>query len=102
MDESTLLLRLIQVVIAVTVVEGLALLVWHRLRGGGVAPADYLANMVAGLCLMGAMVGMARGAGLAWVAAWLLAAGVAHGTDLFTRWRRRTAPPPGAVVRGIA
>jgi hypothetical protein len=64
------------------------LVVYHRSTGKGVAPRDFLANMVSGLCLMLALRGLAVDAGAAWVALCLLAAGVAHGTDLLLRWRR--------------
>ena len=49
-------------VIAFTLLEG-AWLAWHHRRtGSGVAPRDFLANMVSGLCLMaGLRVALAHG-----------------------------------------
>ena len=80
---------LIDGVIAFTLLEGAALFAWHRASGRGVAPREFLMNMVSGLCLMLALRAFAHGAGAGWVAFCLLAAGVAHGSDLWRRWRRR-------------
>jgi hypothetical protein len=75
-------------VIAFTLVECAALLLWHRATQRGVAPREFLVNMVSGLCLMLALRCLVRDAGAGWVALCLLAAGLAHGTDLWMRWRR--------------
>jgi hypothetical protein len=80
--------QLVDAVIVFTLIECLVLVVYHRGTGKGVAPRDFLANMVSGLCLMLALRGLATDAGAAWVALCLVAAGVAHGTDLLLRWRR--------------
>ncbi len=81
---------LIDGVIAFTVIECVALAVYHRATSRGVAPREYLANMVAGFCLMLALRGLAVDAGLPWLAFCLLAAGVAHGFDIVKRWRSGT------------
>jgi len=80
---------LIDLVIAITLVECVALALYHRSTGHGVAPRDYLANLASGLCLMLALRCLAREAGAAWTAGFLVAAGLAHATDLWMRWRRR-------------
>jgi hypothetical protein len=80
---------LIDAVIAFTVLEGVALAVWHRATGGGVAPRDFGMNLLSGLCLMLALRALAHGAGVGWVALWLIGAGAAHGSDLWRRWQRR-------------
>ncbi|MEO7336857.1 MAG: hypothetical protein ABIV63_09775 [Caldimonas sp.] len=80
--------RLVDAVIAFTVVEGLVLVAWHRVTGRGVSPRDFVLNMASGLCLMLALRSLADGAGPAALAACLAAAGAAHGTDIWLRWRR--------------
>ena len=80
---------LVEVVIGFTLLEAAVLLWLDRRAGRGVAPRDFLANMMSGLCLMLAL--RAHDAGTAVVGLWLLAAGVAHATDLVMRWRRLPA-----------
>ncbi len=79
--------RIVDALIVLTVLEGLALVAHHRLTGRGVRPRDFLANLTAGLCLMAALRGAMAGSGWWWIAAWLAAAGFAHGFDLWRRWR---------------
>ena len=82
------LVWLVDGVIGFTVIEGLCLAVHHRRTGRGVAPRDFAANMLSGLCLMLALR-TALGPGDPWpVLPALLAAGVIHGIDLWLRWRR--------------
>ena len=99
MTESFGLLQLIDAVIAFTLVEGLVLAAWHRATGRGVAPREFAINMASGLCLMLALRCLARDTGTTWIALCLLAAGAAHGTDLWLRWRRRSARA-SPVVQG--
>lgn len=87
--DADVVATVIDLVVAITLVECVALMVHHRLTGRGIAPRDYFANLVSGLCLMLALRSLAHDAGAAWVAVFLLGAGVAHGTDLWLRWRRR-------------
>ena len=84
----TLIAHIVDLVIALTLIECAALAFYHRATGRGVAPRDFLINMASGLCLMLALRCLARDAGAAWVALFLLAAGLAHGTDIWMRWRR--------------
>ena len=79
---------LVDGVIALTLLECAALLVFRRLTGGGIGPADFLLNMIAGLCLMLALRSVMRDQHMIWTAMWLLAAGVAHAADIWQRWRR--------------
>jgi hypothetical protein len=79
---------LVDGVITLTAVELLALWVFHKRTGRGLAPADYLLNGLAGLSLMVAL----RGAltplwGL--MAIGLMLAGVAHYADLVLRARSK-------------
>jgi hypothetical protein len=90
--DAAVIAPLIDLVIAFTVVEGAALALYRRVSGKGVAPRDFALNLVSGLCLMLALRSLAQEAGAAWTAAWLLAAGLAHGSDLLLRWRRDARP----------
>lgn len=80
---------LVDAVIVLTVAEGIGLIIFHKLTGAGVAPKDYLLNLLAGLCLMAAVRSALLENGFAWVVVWLLLAGLAHTADLVKRWRRR-------------
>lgn len=73
-------------IIALTLLEGLALAWLHRRRGRGVAPREVAANLVSGLCLMLALRAALAGAGPAWVLAALSASGAVHAADLWRRW----------------
>lgn len=79
----------VNIAIAFTVLELLALLAWHRLTKRGLAPADYLLNLLSGLCLMLALR-CALSEFWAGMALCLIAAGVAHLRDLVVRSRRKT------------
>ena len=80
--------HLIDLVIGVTLLEGLALMAYHRASGKGVAPRDFIVNWLSGLCLMFALRAAVAAAWWGWAALWLLAAGLAHAVDLWARWRR--------------
>ena len=88
MDELLLSRRLIEIVIAFTVLEGVALVAYHRLTGKGVAPREFAANLMSGLCLMLALRGVLADSGWGWTALLLLGAGVVHAGDLRQRWKR--------------
>lgn len=88
MDDLLLSRRLIEFIIAFTLVEAVALVVYHRTTGKGVPPREFAANLASGLCLMFALRGVLVGSGWGWTACWLLGAGLAHGSDLWRRWRR--------------
>ena len=88
MDELLLSRRLIEAVIAFTLLEGIALVLYHRTTGKGVAPKDFAANLVSGLCLMLALRGVLAGSGWGWTAGWLLGSGLVHASDLWRRWTR--------------
>lgn len=80
--------RLIDIVIAVTLLEGLLLVALHRRTGRGVAPRDFALNLASGLALMLALRAGLSSAGWGWVAGGLLASGLLHAADLRARWRR--------------
>ena len=105
MTASFDLAPLIDLVIAITLVEFAAIVLHHRITGGGVAPRDFALNMLSGLCLMLALRSLAHDAGTAWVGGFLLAAGIAHGSDIWRRWRRpagASSNGPGTPPREIA
>jgi hypothetical protein len=80
---------LIDIVIAVTLLEALVLAMLHRRGGAGLAPGDFVPTLLSGLCLMFALRAGLSSAGWAWVATGLTLAGLAHVVDLRRRWRRR-------------
>ena len=84
---------LIDVVIAITLLEAAALSLHHRLTGKGVAPGDFIVNLVSGLCLMLALRGALGDAGSTWVLAPLALAGL---TAPVHRRGRETLSKPGA------
>ena len=79
---------LIDLVIGLTVLEGLLLALYHWRTGRGMAPRDFGPNIAAGLALMLALRAGLSAAGWGWVAAGLMAAGLLHAADLRARWRR--------------
>ena len=88
MIENFGIAQVIDAVILFTLAECMALWLYHRRTGRGVAVRDFLANMVSGLCLMFALRCLASDAGAATVALFLLAAGLAHGVDILMCWKR--------------
>jgi len=87
LDELLLSCRLIEIVIAVTLLEGVALVVYHRLTGRGVAPREFVANLLSGLCLMLALRAALAGSGWGLTALLLAGAGLIHASDLWRRWK---------------
>jgi hypothetical protein len=78
----------VNIAIGFTILELMALLAWRRMTGRGLAPQDYVLNLLSGLCLMLALRS-ALFAFWAGVALCLIAAGVAHLSDLVLRARRK-------------
>jgi hypothetical protein len=88
LDEAALLLHLVDLVLAVSLLELAWLLLRRPTAAGGLLP-----NLLAGLSLTLALRLGLGGAGLAWVAPCLIAAGLAHLFDLQAR-RRSTEQFP--------
>jgi hypothetical protein len=80
---------LVDLVIALTVLEAIALVVYHRLTGLGVPPKDFALNIVSGLCLMLALRCVLSQMSWMWIASCLSAAGLAHAMDIMRRWKRQ-------------
>ena len=84
--------HLVDLVIAITLLEAMALAMYKRVTGRGIALRDYAANLAAGLCLMLAVRSALVNSVWYWTALCLLAAGLAHATDLWLRWQHRPLP----------
>lgn len=78
---------LIDAVIGLTVIEALVLLLYRSITGKGVKPRDFCINLVAGLMLMFALRSHMAASSWGWTAGFLAAAGVAHATDIWSRWK---------------
>ena len=79
--------RLIDLALAITALEAVLVVAYFRRTGRGVAPGDFLGNLASGVCLMLALRCGITGAAWPWIAAFLLAALVAHLRDLRRRWQ---------------
>jgi hypothetical protein len=77
---------LIDIVIAVTVIEWVLLSWWHRRTGRGIPMSELRATLLAGLYLMMALRASMVSAPWYVVAMLLLAAGLSHAADLWRRW----------------
>ncbi len=74
-------------VIAVLVIEAIAIVYHHRSTGRGVSPADLAGTFVAGLGLLLAARFAVTGWAAEWVGASLVLAFLGHAADLARRWR---------------
>lgn len=92
---------MVDAVIVLTLLEALALVAFHRSTGRGLAPREFALNMVSGLCLMFALAGALRDAGIGWLALCLVGAGAAHGSDLLLRAQRGRAAAGADSLHGI-
>ena len=90
--------RIIDLILGLTVLEAIALVVLHRLRGRGVDPREFAANLLSGCLLLLAMRAYVSGAGWIWIATSLLLAGVAHSVDMARRWRWKQEGRPAAPL----
>jgi len=76
----------LDLILAAMAVEGLGLTLRYALTGRGIAPADFLANLLSGMCVL---LGMRLALGGAWwgfVSGSLLGALVFHLVELRRRW----------------
>lgn len=89
LEEMVVSGRLVDLAIAITLIEGIALAVYRSVTARGPALPDLAVMLGAGLCLMFALRAALAGAS-AWVPVFLVGALVAHLADLGRRWR---APP---------
>ena len=78
--------HLVEAILVLTVVEGVALGAYHRATGRGVAAADVASFLLSGIFLLLALREALVGAWWGWIAAALLGALAAHLVDLGRRW----------------
>ena len=79
---------LVELIIVLTLLEACTLLAYHRFTGKGLSPRHYALNLASGLCLMLAVRGVLVGDDWRLTVLCLIAAGLAHGTDLWRRWQQ--------------
>jgi len=89
LSEAALLLHLVDLVLVVSLIEAVWLLLRRPAGLANLAP-----NLLAGLSLTLALRLGLGGAGIAWIAPCLAAAGLAHGLDLLARRRTVGIPEP--------
>ena len=80
---------LVDTIISITLLEVAFLLLYHHQTKRGLAPHDYLLNVLSGLGLMLALRCCLAGSAWFFIATWLAAAGVAHVADITVRLQRR-------------
>jgi len=80
--------RVADLILALMLIEATVFFVYHVRTGRGIAPADLLTSLLAGIFLVLALRCALVGTGWEWIAACLAAALVAHLADLSRRWRR--------------
>lgn len=82
--------RVVDLIVALMVVEGLALAVLHRRTGRGIPALRLVPNLCAGACLMLALRASLSGAGAHVIGSWLALGLVGHLADLVLRWSNST------------
>ena len=80
--------RVLDLVIAMTVLEALGLVAYHRITGRGLPPWDAVGLLAAGAFLALAFRLHTLAAGWIWIALCLTGALVTHLADLSRRWPR--------------
>lgn len=78
--------RAIDLVLAITAIEALGLIAYHRMTGRGVPPGEFIVNLASGMCLMLALRTALTGGGWQVIVLCLLGAFAAHLADLRRRW----------------
>ncbi len=81
--------HVVDVILGLMLLEGMALAVYHIKTGRGLTPVDLLGNLLAGTFLLLALRTALVQAWWGWIALCLTAALLAHLADLRRRWRRR-------------
>jgi hypothetical protein len=80
--------HVVDLVLALTAIEAILVVAYHGRTGRGVAPAEFLGNLLSGVWLMLALRCALVGAWWGWIALCLVGSLVAHLADLRRRWRR--------------
>lgn len=81
---------LVELAIAITLLEWLGLVLYRRASGRGPAGLGFSWNLLSGLCLMLALRSAVQDGDAAWGAGWLAASGAAHALYLRRRWGQRS------------
>ena len=79
-------------ILGLVVVEGVLLVVYHRVTQQGLRAGPILSLLLPGACLLLAVRCALTNAAAPWIAAWLLAAFVTHLADVTLRWRASIMP----------
>ncbi len=79
--------RIADVVIALMVMEAIALVAYRSFSGHGIETSQVLTNLAAGICLFMAVRFALTAADWPWIGGSLALALVAHVADLRSRWR---------------
>jgi hypothetical protein len=93
--------RIADLVLAVLLIEAVALTAYHRRTRRGLVPAAVVLNLAAGAALLLALRGALVGAGWGWIALALAGALAAHLADLRQRWAAAD-PGQGGLSGGAA
>jgi hypothetical protein len=78
---------IVEGILGLMLLEGIVLLLLRASRRRGLTSLEVLSTLGAGAALMLALRAALIGAGWPMIAAWLLAALIAHGSDMALRWR---------------
>ena len=78
--------RIVDLLLALIILECAILWAYRRASGRGVPTSALIANLTSGACLLLGLRAALTGAGWEWVALWLAAALIAHLNDLHSRW----------------
>ena len=79
--------RMVEIIFALMLLEGAALIVWRRIAGSGIPTLDLIVNFAAGGFLLLALRSALVRDEWTMIALWLTGALVAHVVDLRRRWR---------------
>jgi len=79
--------HIVDMILALTLAEAVAVLLFHRGTGRGPAPADFLVNLLSGIWLLLALRAALTGSWWGWIALCLLGSLLSHLADLARRWR---------------
>lgn len=80
--------HVVDIILALVAIELLLLAAYRRRTRRGIALYDIVFNLMSGACLMLALRCALTGTTWHWIAAWLMAALLAHLADLARRWPR--------------
>lgn len=92
--------RIVDLVLAMMIVEAIALGLYFRFTARGIPFTDLLINLASATCLLVALRAALTGQSWIWVASGLVASMFGHLLDLSRRWRRTSprVPMPSTVA----